>query len=355
MAGPSGHSCPQPAFLQAKVELRSTRQITNLSYSLLPHYNGFQILSFSVLDCGLLNERTITGRLRGAVKIPPGSPVIAGIGDDCAIYRPRGSADDLLFTTDLFIEGVHFLRETHKASDVARKALARSLSDIAAMGGTPRFCLASVCLPAWATERWSNDFFDSLTASAARNQTILAGGDLARGNTFTCDVTVCGSVPRGTALLRSGARPGHEIYVSGALGGSALGLATQKGKAWKGHLNPEPRLALGQFLREKLRATAAIDISDGLSLDLQRVCLASGVAADIVPPPRFAGASADQALHGGEEYELLFFVRSGAKVPAQFVGLPLTRIGVAAAGPAGEVRLQGEAVEVHGFDHFARE
>lgn len=313
-----------------------------------------------MLDCGLPNERTITERLRGLVKIPPSSPVITGIGDDCAIYRPRGSADDLLFTTDLFVEGVHFLRETHKAADVARKAVARSLSDIAAMGGMPRFCLASVCLPAWATERWTNDFFDSLIALAARNQTILAGGDLARGTTFTCDVTVCGSVPRGTALLRNGARAGHEIYVSGALGGSALGLATHKGKArkskaWKRHLNPEPRLALGQFLREKLRATAAIDISDGLSLDLQRVCLASGVAADIVPPPRFAGASADQALHGGEEYELLFFVRHGTKVPAQFGGLSLTHIGVATSGPPGEVRLQGERLDVHGFDHFARE
>ena len=244
-----------------------------------------------MLDCGLLNERAITERLRKLVNIPASSAIVAGIGDDCAIYRPRGSADDLLFTTDLFLEGVHFLRDTHKAADVARKALARSLSDIAAMGGAPRFCLASVCLPVWASDRWTTEFFDSLTAAAARHHTILAGGDLARAETFACDVTVCGAVPRGTALLRSGARPGHEIYVSGALGGSALGLSTRKGKAWKRHLNPEPRLALGGFLREKLRATAVIDISDGLSLDLERVCLASGVAADIVAPPRFGSGS----------------------------------------------------------------
>lgn len=317
-----------------------------------------------MLDFVLRNERAITERLRGLVKTPPSSAIIAGIGDDCAIYRPRGSADDLLFTTDLFIEGVHFLRDTHKAADVARKALVRSLSDIAAMGGSPRFCLVSVCLPAWASDRWTDDFFDSLTASAARHHTILAGGDLARGETFACDVTVGGAVPRGRALLRSGARIGHEIYVSGTLGGSALGLETRKGKAgankaWKRHLNPEPRLALGQFLREKLRATAAIDISDGLSLDLERVCLASGVAADIVTPPRFAsntknGATPEQALHGGEEYELLFFVRSGTRVPAQFEGLPLTRIGVAVPGPPGEVRLEGAPLTVRGFDHFAR-
>lgn len=312
-----------------------------------------------MLDFGMRNERAITERLRGRVKIPPSSAVIAGIGDDCAIYRPRGSADDLLFTTDLFVEGVHFLRSTHTAADIARKALVRSLSDIAAMGGSPRFCLTSVCLPAWASGRWIDGFFDSLTESAARYKTILAGGDLARGETFACDVTACGAVPRGTALLRSGARAGHEIYVSGALGGSALGLETRKGKAWKRHLNPEPRLALGQFLREKLRATAAIDISDGLSLDLQRVCLASGVSADIVSPPRFAsntkhGASPDQALHGGEEYELLFFVRAGASVPTQFEGVPITRIGVATAGPADEIRLEGRLLAVRGFDHFAR-
>ena len=317
----------------------------------------------TMLDCGLRTERTLTERLRGMVKIPSASALIAGIGDDCAIYRPRGSADDLLFTSDLFLEGIHFLRDTHKPADVARKALVRSLSDIAAMGGSPRFCLASVCLPAWAPDRWTDDFFEAFTALAARHQTVLAGGDLARGEAFACDVTVCGAVPRGAALLRSGARAGHEIYVSGALGGSALGLAgavsgkARGNKAWTRHLNPEPRLALGQFLREKLRATAAIDISDGLSLDLERVCLASGVSADIVPPPRFGAntkhaATGDQALHGGEEYELLFFVRSGTRVPAQFEGLPLTRIGAAAAGAAGEIRLEGNPLAVHGFDHF---
>jgi thiamine-monophosphate kinase len=312
-----------------------------------------------MLDCGLRAERDITERLRGRVKIPPGSPLIAGIGDDCAIYRPRGSADDLLFTTDLFVEGVHFLRETHKPTDVARKALVRSLSDIASMGGSPRFCLASVCLPAWASDRWIDEFFAELTAASARYQVILAGGDLARGATFSCDVTLCGAVPRGTALLRAGARPGHEIYVSGTLGGSAAGLAAGRGKAWKRHLNPEPRLALGQFLREKLRATAAIDISDGLSLDLQRVCFASGIAAEITMPPRFAVSSKvhatdEQALHGGEEYELLFFVRNGTGVPVDFEGLPLTRIGLAVTGPAGSLWLDGKPLEVRGFDHLAR-
>jgi thiamine-monophosphate kinase len=155
-------------------------------------------------------------------------------------------------------------------------------------------------------------------------------------------------------LRRDGARAGNEIYVSGLLGGSALGLETRKGKAWRRHLNPEPRLALGAYLREKLRATAAIDLSDGLSLDLRRVCLASGVAARISAPPRFPGATLEQALHGGEEYELLFTVRPHTRVPAMFQGLPLTHLGTIVEGPAGEILFNGQPLEPLGFDHFKK-
>ncbi len=276
-----------------------------------------------------------------------------GIGDDCAIYRPRGSADDLLFTSDMFIESVHFARNTHKPVVAGRKALVRSLSDIAAMGGAPKFCLVSLCVPDWAQARWVDRFFAGILELAASTGATLAGGDLSHGNRLVCDVTVCGSVPRGKALRRDGARAGHEIYVSGALGGSALGLETMRGKARQRHLNPEPRLALGAFLREKLRATAAIDVSDGLSLDLRRLCLASRVGAEIVPPPSFRGASLDQALHGGEEYELLFTVRRGTKVPPEFEGLPLTRIGKIVPGE-GDVRLNGQPLKPLGYDHFDR-
>jgi thiamine-monophosphate kinase len=305
-----------------------------------------------LLDFDLRDERAITERLRQAAAIPAGSPVILGIGDDCAIYRPRGSADDLLFTSDMFIEGVHFLRETHKPAQAGRKALARSLSDIAAMGGAPRFCLVSLCVPGWANAGWVDRFFDAILNLAATAGTVLAGGDLSHGETLACDVTVCGAVPRGTALRRSGARPGNDIYVSGTLGGSALGLATNKGKARQRHLCPEPRLALGRFLREHLRATSAIDLSDGLSLDLRRVCLASGVEAEIVAPPRFPGTSLEQALHGGEEYELLFTVSGGVKVPDRFEGLPLTPIGSIVRGGSGVVRLDGKPLQALGYDHF---
>lgn len=305
----------------------------------------------ALLDCHLRDEKTITDRLRKAAVIPPGSPVILGIGDDCAIYRPRGSADDLLFTADMLIEGTHFRRETHTAAQTGRKALVRSLSDIAAMGGAPRFCLISLCVAKWATPKWVDTFFDAVLELAHSTGTVLAGGDLSHGENLACDVTLCGAVPRGTALLRSGARPGDAVYVSGALGGSALGLATNKGRARKRHLHPEPRLALGRFLREKLRATAAIDLSDGLSLDLQRLAIASRVDAEIVEPPRFPGATAEQALHGGEEYELLFTVPAAVRVPASFEKIPLTRIGSIMHGN-GNVRLHGVLLPPLAYDHF---
>ena len=248
--------------------------------------------------------------------MPSGSSLRLGIGDDCAIYSPRGGAEDLLFTTDLLLEDIHFRRTTHRAQDVGHKALARGLSDIAAMGGEPRFCLLSLAVPEWADSSWVDRFYDGLLELAGRSGAVLAGGDLARAEKLACDVTVCGGVPKNEALLRSGARPGDAIYVSGRLGGSALGLSTGKGPAWKRHLRPEPRLALGRFLRQRLAATAAMDLSDGLSLDLNRMCVASRVSAAIEAPPVFPGASMDQALHGGEDYELLFTLPPKRRLPA---------------------------------------
>jgi thiamine-monophosphate kinase len=255
----------------------------------------------------------------------------------------------------MFIEGTHFLRDTHKPEIAGRKALARSLSDIAAMGGRPQFCLISLCVAAWANSRWVNRFFDGVFEIAQEASIVVAGGDLSHGALLACDVTVCGSVPRSRALLRSGARPGHEIYVSGLLGGSALGLESKSGKARRRHLYPEPRLELGRFAREELHATSAIDISDGFSTDLERICLASGVDAEITVPPRFPKATEDQALHGGEEYELLFTVRPGQKVPSKFQGLSLTCIGRITrrtAAQSSTIVLRSKALQPRGYDHF---
>jgi thiamine-monophosphate kinase len=297
-------------------------------------------------------EVEIVERIRRLARPPRGGGLVLGIGDDCAICRPRGAAEDLLFTSDMLIEGVHFLPATHGPEDIGWKALARGLSDIAAMGGEPRFSLVSLALARWADAKWIDAFYRGLLRLARREGVALIGGDLARGPHLMCDIVVCGAVPRGQALRRSGARPGDAIYVSGALGGSDLGLARGAGRAWRRHLRPEPRLALGRFLR-RLGATAAMDLSDGLSLDLHRLCRASRVKAEISAPPVYPGATLRQALDGGEDYELLFTAPPRSPVPPEFEGLPLTRIGTMRRG-APSVDLDGVPLPPRGWDHFRR-
>ncbi|MCC6362243.1 MAG: thiamine-phosphate kinase [Bryobacterales bacterium] len=277
-----------------------------------------------------------------------------GIGDDCAIYTPV-AGEELLFTTDLLIEDVHFQRETHVAADVGYKTLARGLSDIAAMGGAPKFCLVSLALAEWTDERWVDGFYKGLLELARGTKTALAGGDLARAGKVMADVVVCGSAPAGTALRRSGAKPGDGIYVSGALGGSALGLESRKGKAWKKHLRPEPRLKVGAALRARWGATSCMDLSDGLSIDLHRLCVESRVSAELDGDlPVFPGATVAQALHGGEDYELLFTLPAGGKAPGSIAGVPLTRIGRVRRGHAGRIRIEGFELQPLGYDHFRK-
>jgi thiamine-monophosphate kinase len=297
-----------------------------------------------------LPEQQIIDRIRTKVGA---SRMALGIGDDCAIFRPRGNREELVFTTDMLIEDVHFRRETHTPAQVGYKTLARGLSDIAAMGAEPRFCLLSVAFPKWATPIWVDRFFDGVLALARETGTELAGGDLSHAAVFAADITVCGSSPTGTALRRSTAKAGDHIYVSGELGGSALGLSTHKGAAFKRHLKPEPRLALGRYLRT--RASAAMDITDGLALDLNRLCLASGVCAHIEPPPLFHGATIEQALYGGEDYELLFTARKNKRIPPSFAGVPITRIGTMhrKRKSPGQVLLQGQLLPIKGYDHFS--
>ena len=300
-------------------------------------------------------ERHLVERIRRWAGAAPAAGLVLGIGDDCAIYRSRGSREDLLFTTDLLVEDVHFRRATHRPADVGWKCLARGLSDIAAMGGEPRFCLVSLAVAQWADARWVEGFYRGLLRLARRERTALAGGDLARAQKTACDIVVCGAVQRGRALRRDGARAGDAIYVSGALGGSALGLAKGAGKAWRRHARPEPRLALGRFLRQELGATAAMDLSDGLSLDLPRMCAASNLRAEIATPPIYPGATLAQALHGGEDYELLFTVPPRTLPPMEFEGLPLTRIGTmrqGRRGKAGTVEMDGAPLAALGWDHF---
>jgi thiamine-monophosphate kinase len=294
-----------------------------------------------------VRRRALAARIRS-----PG--VVLGIGDDCAIFRPK-CGEELMFTTDMLIEGTHFTRSGHTAADAGWKALARGLSDIAAMGAEPRFCLVSLALAPWCGSKWVEGFFRGLLLVARRTATVLAGGDLSHAERVACDVVVCGAAPQGSALRRSTAHAGDAIYVSGLHGGSALGLESRSRKARRRHLRPEPRLALGRFLRERVGASAAMDLSDGISLDLHRLCLASGLSAEIEAPPRFPGASLEQALHGGEDYELLFTAPGTARVPREFQGIPLTRIGTMRKGRAGAVKLDGKRLPPLGYDHFRME
>ena len=241
--------------------------------------------------------------------------------------------------------------------------LARGLSDIAAMGGRPRWALLSLCLPGWVTAAWKKHFFNGLFDLAGKTGVALIGGDLARGDRLTADIVVLGECRRGRALRRSAAKTGDSIYVSDLLGGSALGLERLRAgrsrpsdPAVARHLRPTPRLALGQYLSRQPGVRAALDLSDGLSIDLFRLTQESSVGAEIRAEdlPVFPGATLDQALHGGEDYELLFTCSPGRRLPPSAGGVRLTPIGVITQG--GKLVLVGadgrrRILPVKGFEH----
>jgi thiamine-monophosphate kinase len=275
-----------------------------------------------------------------------------GIGDDCAILRvPRGH--EVLVTTDFTLEGRHFRRDWHPAESVGHRALARGLSDLAAMGARPVAAFLSLALPkemrsTRAGRAWVERFFAGLGALAQEHATPLAGGDTSQSpcGLVLADIVLVGSAPAGRALRRSGGRPGDVLYVTGALGGAAAELEMMQGKAGKGRerqgkaghpqLWPEPRVGVGLALLRRRLATAAIDLSDGLSSDLAHLCRESGVGAEIDasalpihPLAMQAGGERAMklALNGGEDYELLFSAPSTVRMPRRIEGVAITRIG----------------------------
>lgn len=271
-------------------------------------------------------RRLATSSINKAVKM--------GIGDDCAVLGLKPGFE-LLVTTDLCIEDVHFRRAWHPPVVVGHRCLTRGLSDIAAMGGEPLACFLSLGLPADLLQAWVNGFLRGLLALARRYEVQLAGGDVSSAPQITADIIVTGQIPSGTAILRSGATPGDRIYVTGTLGGSAATLkqlfAGKRIKATKpnSHFYPMPRLKVGDFLRNSRLASAMIDMSDGLSVDLAHICDESGVAAILSSNkiPIGKNANFELALHGGEDYELLFTSPKGAKVPSRIAGVAITQIG----------------------------
>ncbi len=302
-----------------------------------------------------------------------GSSVVTGIGDDCAVLRvPPGH--DLLVTTDFTIENVHFRRDWHPPELVGRRCLTRGLSDIAAMGGEPRAAFLSLAIAEDAPQKWVDRFLNGLLTLAQEHKVPLAGGDTAQSDGgIQADIVVVGSVPKGKAVLRSGAKPGQQIYMTGELGGSAAVLACLEEskppganpmrfpRTFNKHSAPQPRVAVGKSLRRRGLASAMIDISDGLSTDLEHICHESHVGAEIeaeaIPRaqvgPKKKRVALEFALHGGDDYELLF--TSSSAVPAQIAGVAVTRIGriVRSRG----MRLIGadgrlQQLEARGWEHF---
>jgi thiamine-monophosphate kinase len=277
-----------------------------------------------------------------------GHSVALGIGDDAALFRPK-PGHEIILTCDWFLEGTHFLREKHPPDAVGWKCLARAVSDVAAMGGMPRCFLLSLALPETRVGRWLDLFLGGLRRASRKFQCVLAGGDTTRRDEILINITVVGEVRAGAAVLRSGARADDILYVSGRLGEAELGLqilrrskgrASNKNPLTRKHLYPEPRLALSQWLLKRGLATAMMDLSDGLSSDLPRLCAASAVGARLekVKIPHVQtrdlalGHGHDPVqlgLHGGDDYELLFTVppRKAKFLPKSFRGVGLTAIG----------------------------
>ncbi len=343
-----------------------------------------------------LNERSLIDRIRRAATGRERRAGL-GIGDDCAVLPlPRGH--EALVTTDFSLENVHFRREWHPPDSVGHRCLARGLSDIAAMGGIPRAAFLSLALPPKLPQSWVDKFIAGLLKLAGES-VPLAGGDTAQSpDGILADIVVLGSVPAGKAILRSGARAGDFLYVTGTLGSAVAALnQLRDGKKLRPrshpkHFYPEPRVAVGQFLREKKLASAMIDISDGLSTDLGHICEESGVGAVLyaealptasagsqdhrlvsghgfsrsVGRPRITRALAPEgnprerqmlslALHGGDEYELLFTAAPNRRIPRQIAGVPITRIGEILSGEGMRLATadgKTQPLKPAGWEHF---
>ncbi len=320
-----------------------------------------------------LAERALIAEIRRLAKTSSrlrNSSVPTGIGDDCAVLRTDANSE-VLVTTDFTLEGVHFRREWHPAESVGHRCLARGLSDIAAMGGTPVAVFLSLALPRDLPQSWVRGFLRGLTKLGTRYEVTLAGGDIAQSpDGILADIIVVGTVPRGQGVLRSGARPGDRIFVTGELGGSAAAVRQmEKAKVnprdYLRHFYPEPRIEVGRVLREKKLATAMIDTSDGLSTDLSHICEESGVGAEIdaaaVPRARVGRSlrlvDLDPALHGGEDYELLFTAQAGKMIPNKIDGVAVTEIGRITPGKTIRIRSeQGKfkILQPLGWEHFRK-
>ena len=328
-----------------------------------------------IIDPGLpLPEKQLISRLRraalGSVTRNPHGAIIRGIGEDCSVLR-FSAGHELLVTTDFSLEDIHFRRDWDSPEAIGHRCLARGLSDIAAMGGNPVAAFLSLAVPRDVQQAWVDAFIRGLLKLAKRFQVGLAGGDTATSpEGVLADIVVVGSVPKGTAVLRSGARTGDRLFVTGSLGSAAQRVSELSGRkrqraASRVPLLPMPRIEVGKFLRQRGLASAMIDVSDGLSTDLSHICRESGVGAEIFAdrlPRGFAGkphrfVDLKYALHGGDDYELLFTATAAARVPGTVGNVPISEIGVITrSNRIVLVASNGarETLKVQGWEHFAR-
>ncbi|MGH2637609.1 MAG: thiamine-phosphate kinase [Actinomycetota bacterium] len=310
--------------------------------------------------------------------------VVVGMGDDAAVMDP-GSGQQLL-TTDLLVEGVHFERASISARDLGAKAVTVNVSDVAAMGGSPRAAVASIALTPEIDAAWVMELYGGMRDACADYALSLVGGDTSRGDLLMVSVCVVGEVAPGRAVTRSGARPGDAIVVTGALGAAAGGLALSRASAsktgealsrpWGRRLvdaleRPVARVGEGQTLARS-GASAMMDLSDGLAKDLSRLCRASGVGArvelDAVPissalldgAPALGVDALELAIGGGEDYELLATLgeadaESARRSLREQFDVTLTVVGTIIEGSSViGVGADGEAPLVPaGWDHFA--
>ena len=301
-----------------------------------------------------LGEIPLISRIRGRLSVC--SDVVTGVGDDCAVVRLTEEADeDLVLKSDPVIRGHHFLPDADPQL-VGHKALGRVLSDIASMGARPRWILVDLVAPGDTPVDYIDGVYTGMSALAQKHGCAIIGGDTCKGESLELHVFGCGTLPRGTARLRSGAKPGDIIRVTGKLGGSLLSGS---------HLSFEPRVREGSWLRSHVNAM--IDISDGLASELWH--LADESAAHLILDPStvpFSEAARGtddplaHALHDGEDFELLFTLSESedlsfdSRWQEAFPNLPCTRIGrVASHGTASVTTPDGTSIPRSGFDHFS--
>jgi thiamine-monophosphate kinase len=324
-----------------------------------------------------MNERELIAQI--FKQFDTASPLLLkGIGDDCAVLA---ESDNLcwLVSTDLLVENVHFVTKWHRAYTLGRKSIAVNISDIAAMGGTPRFILISLVVPSSIQEHWLKNWHDGVKSMLEEFSCVLIGGDVSKGEQLTINITVIGTAHPSNVVYRSGASAGQDIYITGELGSSAAGLELlRKGYSdssefyplIKTHLDPQPQVEIGNKLGQGHLVGAMQDVSDGIATDLSHICKASNVSAvidaDKLPIDELVQrienevnlSALDLALFGGEDYQLIF-TSSKKNSPqirkiAEESGVLITKIGEIHEGPAQVLLLKDghkEDISFRGYEH----